>query len=278
MNNFLLARGSRLTIAVLAAVFFMGGAVTAQAAEPKLDDNWHFTILLPLWLPSINGTMNINAPNGAQSDDFLMGSDNYVNNFEFAAMLTLEVEKGNWSFLVDGLYASFSDDNRQVTFPRLPGGRVDIKADTSFDGIVVEGGLGYAFARTEEIRADFLVGVRYLNLETKATTNSTASLPGGTFSSSGNIKYTDDFIDPIVAFKGKFELGKGWFLPYYLDCGGFGINNEWSWQAFAAVGYHFVDLFSMFLGYRHLEYQSDHAKLLQKVYLTGPELGFVFRF
>jgi len=57
-----------------------------------------------------------------------------------------------------------------------------------------------------------------------------------------------------------------------------GINNEWSWQVYGGIGYHFSKLFSMTLAYRHLQYNFDNDKLLNDIYLSGAQLGFVFRF
>jgi hypothetical protein len=77
---------------------------------------------------------------------------------------------------------------------------------------------------------------------------------------------------------GRFELGKGWFLPYYADIGGFGINNEVTWLLFGGIGYRFSKTFSMVLGYRHLEYDFDEDEPFNDLYLSGATPGFVFRF
>ncbi len=281
MDNFFVHRVSRLTVALCVALSLVGGAASASGAEPKLDDDWHFILILPLWLPSVNGKMKISVPDIPQitnsvSNEFNMGHSNYLDNINFALLLTMEVEKGRWSLLSDIMYVDFSDDNREVTFPNLAGGNLAVKADTKFQAFLFEGGPAYSLYRSERIKFDFLAGLRYMHLDSEATVNVSTPLPV-TFPSH-KITVKDDLVDPIVGIKGRFELGKGWFIPYYFDGGGFGINNEWSWQAFGALGYHFGDLFSMMLGYRHLQYNFDHSELLQDVYLSGAELGFIFRF
>ncbi|HXX53061.1 MAG TPA: hypothetical protein VEI28_00675 [Thermodesulfovibrionales bacterium] len=273
MNNFFL-RG--LTLVVLMAVFLIGSAAVSNAVEPKLDDDWHFTLIPYLWLPSVNGKMNINLPHNSGSNDFDIGKSSYMDNFTFAALVAMELEKGNWSLFTDFMYVDFSDSNRQVTFPNLPGGRVDITADTGFKALLVEGGPAYSLYRSQDIKFDFLAGVRYMGVDSKATLNFSTTLPVGI--PSRNFSFKPDLVDPIVGIKGRFELGKGWYIPYYFDAGGFGINNEWSWQAFGGVGYHFSELFSMMLGYRHLQYNFDNNKLLKDVYMSGGVLGFIFRF
>ena len=45
----------------------------------------------------------------------------------------------------------------------------------------------------------------------------------------------------MVGFKGKFDLGKKGYPPYYFDIGGFSIDSDWTLQAFSGIGYHFCD-------------------------------------
>ena len=262
-------------VALVVVMLFAFGSI-ANAVEPQLDDDWHFTLIPYLWLPSVNGKMNISLPHGSGSNDFDLSSSSYMDNFKFAALVAMELEKGNWSLFTDFMYLDFSDSNRQVTFPNLPGGRVDVNADTGFKAMIIEGGPAYSLYRSQDIKFDFLAGVRYLAMDSNATLNFSTTLPVGI--PSRNFSYKPDLVDPIVGIKGRFELGKGWFIPYYFDAGGFGVNNEWSWQAYGGIGYHFSKLFSMTLAYRHLQYNFDNDKLLQDFYMSGAQLGFVFRF
>src|SRR5208283_2284309 len=288
MDNYLLRRVSRIALIALFAMILLAGATIANAEEPKLDDDWHFTLIPYLWLPSIGGKMNINVPNtspasssGMQtvstvSNDFNISSSSLLKNFKFGALVTMELEKGDWSFLTDVMYVHLSDSNRQVTFPNLPSGSFDIGADTSFRGWIVEAAPAYSLYRSQSIKFDILAGVRYIGIDSSATLDLSTTLPEEI--PSHYYSYNKGLVDPIVGFKGKCELGEGWYIPYYFDAGGFDINNEWSWQAFGGVGYHFSKLYSMDLGYRHLQYNFNHSVLLKDVYMSGVLLGFVFRF
>src|SRR5512143_3683764 len=152
VNDFFLRRTVNVAVLVLVVVVLLVSGTVANAAEPKLDDDWHFTLIPYLWLPSVNGKMNISLPHGSGSNDFNMSSSNYLDNLSFAAMLTMQLEKGNWSFLTDIMYVDFSDSNRQVTFPNLPGGRVDINADTGFKAWVVEAAPAYSLYRSQSVK------------------------------------------------------------------------------------------------------------------------------
>ncbi|HXX53612.1 MAG TPA: hypothetical protein VEI28_03475, partial [Thermodesulfovibrionales bacterium] len=235
MKGFFLCRVARLTIGVLLAVSLTGAAAIVNAAEPTLDEEWHFTLMPYVWLPSVNGKMQITLPHvpssfSTQSNDFNIGKSSYLDNLSFAALVSMALEKGDWSLFTDFMYIDFSDSNRQVTFPNLPGGRLQINADTGFKAWVVEGGPAYSLYRSADIRFDFLAGVRYLGEDSHANLSASTSFPVSL--PSRNFTYNKGLVDPIVGIKGRFELGKGWFIPYYFDGGGFGINNEWSWQAF----------------------------------------------
>lgn len=260
----------------LVVVMLFAFTTFAYAAEQKLDDNWHFTLIPYIWLPSIGGSMNISLPQGSGSGSADLNPDNYLDNLKFAAMLTLEVEKGRWSLLSDIMYVDFSDDNRTAKFSGPLGQGIEIKADTGLKALAFEIAPAYALYLSESARFDLLAGIRYIGLEGEVTLDASTPLPITIPSRQFSDK--QDIVDPIVGFKGRFELGKGWFLPYYLDIGGFEVNDEWTWQAFGGIGYHFSKVFSMVLSYRHLEYDFDDDKLINDFYMTGGQLGFIFRF
>ena|SRR5208283_933997 len=288
MNIYCLRRITLIALVGLVAMILLAGTTIVNAEEPKLDDDWHFTLIPYIWLPSVNGKMNISPPNvslgsnnglesvNSASNNFNINSSNYLSNLSFAALITMELEKGDWSFLTDIMYISFSDSNRQVTFPNTSEGRLDIAADTGVKGWVFEAAPAYSLYRSQSIKFDILAGIRYIGFDTNATLDPSRTLPEEF--PSHYFSYNKHVVDPIVGIKGKFELGEGWFIPYYFDAGGFGINHEWSWQAFGGVGYHFSKLYSMELGYRHLQYNFNNSVLLKDIYLSGVLLGFIFRF
>jgi len=282
MQNFFLRRAVKVAVLVLVAVVLVVYGAIANAAEPKLDDNWHFTLIPYVWVPGVTGKMNISPPQSfssslsSSSGDIDISSGSYLKNLTFAAMLSMELEKGRWSLLSDIVYINFNNDNRTANFPNLPGGALQIKGETGLKAWAVEVAPAYSLYRTESTKFDLLAGVRYIGIDSKVTLDLSPPLPAAF--PSHTFSYKPNLVDPIVGVKGKFELGKGWFVPYYFDAGGFGINDEWSWQAFGGLGYHFSDLFSMVLSYRHLQYNFDNNKLVKDFSLSGTQLGFVFRF
>ena len=277
-RDWLLQRVPRITTTVLVTVMLLACATVVNAAEEKLDDRWRFTITPYLWVPSISGSMKLAPAPGFGSGKVDIGPSDYLENLQFVGMLDLQVQKGRWSFLADIIYLDFSNDDRKAHLPGvLPGGGGwTVGADTDLQALVLEFAGAYSVFRNEYLNFDLLAGVRYAEIEGRVSLDIIGPLPA--WVSSRTFSKTKSFIDPIVGFKGKFELGKKWYLPYYFDIGGFGVDSDLTLQAFAGIGYRFCDWFSMMLGYRYLYYDFGNSKLVKDLNLYGATLGFNFTF
>jgi hypothetical protein len=276
-RDWLLQRAPRITTTVLVAVVLLACATVVNAAEEKLDDRWRFAITPYIWLPSVSGSMKLNPPPGFGSGNVDIGAGSYLENLDFVGMLDLQVQKGRWSLLADIIYVDFSD-NQTAHFPGvLPGGGGwTTGVDWDLKALVFELAGAYSVFRNEYLNFDLLAGVRYASIEGKVSLDIIGPLP--IWVSSRTFSKTKSFVDPIVGFKGKFELGKKWYLPYYFDIGGFSVSSDLTLQAFAGIGYRFCDWFSMMLGYRYLYYDFGDSKLVKDLNLYGPTLGFSFTF
>jgi len=276
-RDWLLQRVARIFTTVLVTVMVLACATVVNAAEEKLDDRWRFTITPYIWLPSISGSMKLEPPPGFGSGKVDTGPDSYLEDLKFAGMLDLQVQKGRWSILADIMYVDFSGD-QTAQFPgALPGsGGWTVGADWDLQALVFELAGAYSVFRNEHLNFDLLAGVRYAEIDGKVSLDIMGPLPA--FVSSRTFSKTESFVDPIVGFKGKFELGKKWYLPYYFDIGGFGVDSDVTLQAFAGIGYRFCDWFSMALGYRYLYYDFGDSKLVKDLNLYGGTLGFSFTF
>jgi hypothetical protein len=276
-RNWLLQRVPRITTTVLVTVMLLACATVVNAAEEKLDDRWHFTITPYIWLPSISGSMELDPPPGFRSGKVDTGPGNYLENLDFVGMLDLQAQKGRWSLLADILYVDFSD-NQTAHFPGvLPGGGGwTTGADWDLQALVLEFAGAYSVFRNEHLNFDLLAGVRYAEIDGKANLDIAGPLPA--WVRSRTFSKTESFVDPIVGFKGKFDLSKKWYLPYYFDIGGFGVDSDLTLQAFGGIGYRFCDWFSMVLGYRYLYYDFGNSKLVKDLNLYGGSLGFSFTF
>ena len=121
-------------------------AATGAAGGNPLDGNWHFTLTPYLWLPNFNGTADVRLPgafdrlSGAVEElrlDAEVGPNDYLENLQFALMLTGEARKGRWSALTDFIYVDFGDQKTHARSLSGPRGRVvdtvDRELETSFE-------------------------------------------------------------------------------------------------------------------------------------------------
>jgi hypothetical protein len=267
----------RTTTTVLLTIVLLACATVVNAAEEKQDDRWRLTITPYIWLPSISGTMKLELPRGFGSGKMDTGPDSYLSNLDFVGMLDLQAQKGRWTLLVDIIYLDFSGDDTAHFPGTLAGsGGWAVGADWDLQALVLECAAAYSVYRDNYLNFDVLGGIRYAGIDGKASLDNIGPLPA--FVSSRTFSKTESFVDPIVGFKGKFELGKNWYLPYYFDIGGLGVDSDLTLQAFAGIGYRFCDWFSMMLGYRCLYYDFGDSKLVKDLNLYGGTLGFSFTF
>ena len=266
-----------VTTPVLVAVMLLAFATISNGAEEKQDDRWRFAITPYIWLPSISGTMKIDTPPGFLSGNVDTDSGGILGDLQFAGMIDLQAQKGKWSLLADIMYVDFSDD-QTAYFPGVLPGSSGWTTASSWDlkALVAEFVGGYSVFQDENMNFDLLGGVRYARIDGDVSLNIAGPLPA--WVRSRTFSESENFIDPIVGFKGRYDLTKKWYIPYYFDIGGFSVDSDLTLQAFAGIGYHFTDLFSMVLGYRYLYYDFGDSDLVEDVNLYGATLGFSFTF
>jgi hypothetical protein len=272
-----------LSTSLIASAASVDAATGADGGNP-LDGNWHFTLTPYLWLPNFNGTADVRLPgafdrlSGAVEElrlDAEVGPNDYLENLQFALMLTGEARKGRWSALTDFIYVDFGDQKthaRNLTGPR---GRVvdtvDRELETSLSSTVWTLAGAYTVAYAPSWHVDVLAGFRYLGMDSELKWAIRGSRDF--LDSAGRVSQDKSQWDGIVGVKGQVRLGDGhWFVPYYADIGT--GDSNWTWQALVGVGYAF-DWGDLSLSIRSLSYdfEKDNADLR----MTGPALGVSFR-
>lgn len=263
-------------IIVLLAVILLGYTTIVYAQDSTKQDEWIFTLTPYFWAPSISGNLKFSLPAGSGEGKADIGPNDYLENLKFAGMMSFEAAKGRWSILSDIIYIDFSG-SRDATVPGLGiGSGFVIDADTGLEAFVFSMAGGYKVFKNQNGNFDLFAGLRYANVEGNIDLNINGPLPGGWRSKRFSAR--EDFVDPIIGFRGNLLLGKNWFMPYYFDIGGFSVDSDLTLQAYAAIGYRFTDWFSMSLGYRYLYYDFGNTKLVEDITLHGGVLGFVFNF
>lgn len=259
----------RVFMPILCASLLATGPV--QAEESSTDDGWQFAAAAYLWGAGIGG----NTASGSEVD---VAFKDLFNNLNAGFMGTFEARKDKWLVFTDLVYLDVSaDDKTRVTVPVGPGlgpgpVPIDITAETEIDlkGTVFQLAGGYNLISDGPLKLDFLVGARYLNLDTDLSVDLSALGRSRKFngSESGNVW------DGIVGVKGMYALSPRWSLPYYADIGT--GQSDFTWQVAAGVSYHAAKWVDLAFVYRHLEWDVG-GKFVDDLSFSGPALGAIFR-
>ncbi len=277
-------RTGKLIAWITVALFLATLATPAQSA----DDDWQFTITPYLWTPSIDGSLKYDFSRGASpSPSVSVGASDYLKNLKFTAMISGEIRKDKWSLFTDVIYVDFGSEDSVVTAVdfaltrRNPVSSVlDIGTKSSLEGWTWTLAGSYRAFQSESGTFDVLVGFRYLSLSAKTHWRLSATIygPRGStpFSKSGTISQSRDLLDGIVGIRGRVQLGdSNWSMPYYLDVGT--GSADLTWQGVLGIDYSF-SAGDLRIGYRHLDYDAGGDKLIQDLRLSGPMIGFAFKF
>ncbi|MEL7538102.1 MAG: hypothetical protein AAFM91_13710 [Pseudomonadota bacterium] len=270
------------------------GAFASSGLAYAQSDEWTYYLTPYLWLPTIDGTINYDAPSdGTGGPSVAIGPADWLELLSFGLLLEGEARKGRLSLHGDFIYLSLESDNdgrvRSVEGSVSgPGGRISVPVsgqlnlDTNIQitGLLLTGGVGYAYRETESSSHVVYAGARYLNAEADTNWNLSAEItaPGGglLLPAQGSRDDDADFLDGIVGLRGKFRLGNGaWSLPYNFDVGT--GSSDLVWNATVTLQYDF-DWGALVFGYRHLEYSRNDEDLLEDFSLSGPGFGFRFGF
>jgi len=102
--------GLYLLPAVLAVLL---ASPPAAAAQPACDE-WRFSLMPYLWLPTIDATLNLRTPFGNPEVNAKAHPGDYLSEVEMALMLVFEARKGKWLLFSDVTYMKSSNDSSSV--------------------------------------------------------------------------------------------------------------------------------------------------------------------
>ena len=97
-----------LAVSLLLFVMIFSYSPVVCAEDIKKQDEWRFTLTPYFWAPSISGTMKFSLPVGSGEGKADVGPNDYLENLQFAGMMSFDAAKGRWSILSDIIYIDFS--------------------------------------------------------------------------------------------------------------------------------------------------------------------------
>ena len=241
--------------------------------------NWSAILAGYLWATSITGTSYANG----EETDIDVPFDDLSDKLDGAFMGFGEFRYCRWSFYVDGSFVALKESET--------GPRGVVTLENELEQTTIDLGIGFAVldctkgtARwgcccyPRKMTLDALIGARYWNLEQEL---SLAASTGQRVSRS----VSDDWWDPYIGARFRWQFAKRWGLALYGDVGGFGLGDDTSeltWKVQAFVHFYVTRNFFVGVGYRALGVDrvtgSGAAKNGIDATYHGPGIGIGFSF
>jgi len=240
-----------------------GEALADDSAEILKRDDWSLRISPYVWAASLEGT--VAAADAVPPIKIDAGFDDILRNLDLAAMVFAELRYQRFGVYADIILTNISvdaDTPREILFDHA-----DVR-----NGLFI-GTFGAAYRVLERKRGllDVLLGARAWSVDTRLNLDD-GLLDDREFESNEN------WVDPMIGLKGRFNLGHGFYWQSLAHIGGFGAASDLTWDVFGGFGYEFNDTVSAILGYRHLEVDYDHGAFSFDVELSGPVIGATLHF
>jgi hypothetical protein len=87
-----------------------------------------------------------------------------------------------------------------------------------------------------------------------------------------SFSFYDDWFDPVIGLRGRFNLNKAFYLTAESDVGGFGIGSDIAVQAYAALGCQITRNIFSEVGYRYLYDDFRDTNFLYQLSLHGAQI------
>jgi hypothetical protein len=93
-----------------------------------------------------------------------------------------------------------------------------------------------------------------------------------------SFSFYDDWLDPVVGLRGRFNLNKVFYLTAESDIGGFGIGSDIAVQEYAALGCQITRNIFSEVGYRYLYDDFRDTNFLYQLSLHGAQITVGLKF
>jgi hypothetical protein len=262
-----------------------GKAKEGTASEKSYYEDWHVLFYLPGWIPGIKGDV-VTKGIKADLDVSIWQSIKNLQYLESIGLGHLEIKKGRWGLLMEGLYVKEGGTGNAATKIKLPNlapgveipvsGKINLFSQMSID----EGCVLYDLYRSSSsvgnravLTIEALGGARYMYFRTKV--QSTIVDPSGIRMQT--LQGTQDWVDPILGGRLSWNLSDDWVVGFRADVGGFGLSSEITWNLDATVRYRITKWLNLNGGFRALyedhESGSGRNKFKYAAWMYGPWLG-----
>lgn len=231
-----------------------------ETPAPQAGSKWEFSVAPYAFFAALDGRVGVVGQNAQVDASF----SDIFRNLDFAAMGTFEARKGKWAIVTDAMYMSLS--GKKVT-PSPFFSDIDVEVKE----IVVDPVVAYRVLKVEKGHIDLLGGARFWHVKSHLTFQPRI-LP------LVDVEGSKNWVDPIVGARGVASISPRVFLFGRFDMGGFGINSDFTGQAFGGLGYQLKPRVALLGGYRYLRVDYVNEGFIFKTAMSGITAGAKFNF
>ncbi|MEM8632763.1 MAG: hypothetical protein AAGF74_16150 [Pseudomonadota bacterium] len=241
-----------------AAVCVSVSAVPAAAQEGF----WSYTVAPYFWASSLSGEMR--TLSGAPPVDIDASFSDIWENLDFAFMVVGNANNGQWGITGDLQYYDLSADGQ------VPGAPL---ATVSLGSKVTAGTVTGEYLLTKTFTAEIWGGVGARFWDVEGSVGATITGAGGPA-----VIESNDWVDPIVGVRGRYDTGSRGFLTGWAYAGGFGAGSDMMYDLFGGYGFTFTDSVAAVAGYRWMSVDREDGTFIYDVEQQGLLLGLRLSF
>ena len=250
-------------------------------AETSQENQWHFTFIPYLWLPSVDARATVE---GKTQKVKLTFSD-ILDDFDlFGIMGRFEAWKGRLGLILDVLYADLDGTFRNSN-PLIPSDPFLNELGVDIRQANVDFAVSYRLFELPLRKEHHLpiltiapiFGGRYAYLKQELTPTIKSVL-------TPKLGGSKDWMEPFIGSRITLQITEKVSSSIRCDFGGFGIGSASTktWNLAAAIGYRFSKRYQLGLGYQiyDIDYSngSGNDKFGLDGRLYGPKIGLMYHF
>lgn len=240
------------------ATFALAGLAASGACAAREGEDWDWMIAPYAWGASIGTDMRTFAPptDGGSESSF----SDIVDKLDGVFMARVEGRNDRYGMFADFIYLGLADSTQR---------RV-LSTHTDLDARLLDAAFSWRFSGDRDAGLDVYAGVRYIDMDL-----TTRFVPDNPAFASRTVDLDKTFVDFLLGGRYAWQPGERWGLTLRAD-GSLG-DTEGTWSTSLMASYRTGNGAWLF-GYRYLEAEFGGSNLDVTLNLSGPMLGYGFRF
>lgn len=234
-------------------------AIAAFSPSAQASGDWEWIVAPYLWGPSVSTDLRTTEPpeGGASSD---RAFSDIIDKLEGAFEIHIEGQGETFGVFADFTYLGLGDTRQFERF----------SSDSDLDARLFDAAAVWSPGPGAYHGWELFGGLRYLDVDATLRFD-----PVNPIFSSTTFDAGDSFSDFLVGARYHWKLGERWGMSLRGDTS-FG-DTEGTWSASATASYR-TNNGAWFFGYRHLSVELETGNTNTDLTLSGPLVGYGFRF